>query len=225
MLAKRVSKTLNQLAGKGYTNGQNMTECWMKIVMMSCIGFVRLNHEGRFLISHTHKESLDDVGEEIQSVMKPERTKMQECFQPGSTPVQAGKLHFLYYNMIGCITTMEHEGYSHIEVDFHDTGTGPRVPSRTDYFGFTMATLNENGSVFANPCKGDKNMSTLMYCPFNSLENNSEWSMRFESEEVKVVALGTGWVAAITSLNYLRIFTEGGLQTLPLIVINNNNLW
>lgn len=36
--------------------------------------------------------------------------------------------------------------------------------------------------------------------------------MRFEGEEVKAVALGTGWVAAITSLNLLRIFTEGGLQ-------------
>lgn len=36
--------------------------------------------------------------------------------------------------------------------------------------------------------------------------------MRFEEEEVKVVALGTGWVAAVTSLNFLRIFTEGGLQ-------------
>lgn len=36
--------------------------------------------------------------------------------------------------------------------------------------------------------------------------------MRFEAEEVKAVALGTGWVAAITSLNFLRVFTEGGLQ-------------
>ena len=125
----------------------------------------------------------------------------------------------------------------------------------TDYFGFTMAALNESGSVFANPCKGDKNMSTLMYRPFGSWASNSEvsylnmvkqytcytssdgntgvysnlivfylkinfyffqiqWSMRFEGEEVKVVALGVGWVAAVTSLNFLRIFTEGGLQVL-----------
>lgn len=46
----------------------------------------------------------------------------------------------------------------------------------TDYFGFTMASLNENGSVFANPCKGEKNMSTLMYRPFGSWANNSEVS-------------------------------------------------
>lgn len=38
--------------------------------------------------------------------------------------------------------------------------------------------------------------------------------MRFEGEEVKVVALGTSWVAAITSLNFLRIFSEGGLQVI-----------
>lgn len=36
--------------------------------------------------------------------------------------------------------------------------------------------------------------------------------MRFEHEEVKAVALGTGWVAAATSAQFLRIFTEGGLQ-------------
>lgn len=61
-----------------------------------------------------------------------------------------------------------------MQVDFHDTGRGPRVPSMTDYFGFTMACLNETGSAFANPCKGDKNLSTLMYRPFSSWANNSE---------------------------------------------------
>lgn len=44
----------------------------------------------------------------------------------------------------------------------------------TDYFGFTMASLNGSGSVFANPCKGEKSMSTLMYRPFSSWANNSE---------------------------------------------------
>nr|CAD1839418.1 unnamed protein product [Ananas comosus var. bracteatus] len=158
------------------------------------------------------KESAGKGKEECVISGKLRSTRMQEVFQPGSTPSQHGKRRFLSYNMLGCITTLENEGYSHVEVDFHDTGSGPRVPSMTDYFGFTMASLNENGSVFANPCKGEKNMSTLMYRPFSSWANNSEWSMRFEGEEVKAVALGTGWVAAVTSLNFLRIFTEGGLQ-------------
>ncbi|KAK7281795.1 hypothetical protein RIF29_10075 [Crotalaria pallida] len=163
--------------------------------------------------NHSHKENVDSVNGGFKSTRElTTKTKMQQAFQPGSTPLQPGKRRFLCYNMLGTITTVEHDGYSHIEIDFHDTGSGPRVPSMTDHFGFTMAALNENGSVFANPCKGEKNMSTLMYRPFSSWANNSEWSMRFEGEEVKVVALGAAWVAAVTSFNYLRIFTEGGLQ-------------
>lgn len=68
-----------------------------------------------------------------------------------------------------------------MQIDFHDTGSGPRVPAMTDYFGFTMASLNESGSVFANPCKGEKNMSTLMYRPFSSWANNSEVSTFVDS--------------------------------------------
>lgn len=48
----------------------------------------------------------------------------------------------------------------------------------------------------------------------------AQWSMRFEGEEVKVVALGNAWVAAITSLNFLRIYSEGGLQVCHINIIN-----
>lgn len=43
--------------------------------------------------------------------------------------------------------------------------------------------------------------------------------MRFEEEEVKAVALGSGWVVAVTSLNFLRVFTEGGLQVCHIKVV------
>ncbi|ONK68237.1 uncharacterized protein A4U43_C05F9120 [Asparagus officinalis] len=168
--------------------------------------------ESRKRSSTKRKENVGIGTEHCVTSRNSSSSKMQDAFQSGATPVQAGKRRFLAYNMLGSITTIENETYSHIEVDFHDTGRGPRVPSMTDHFGFTMASLNENGSIFANPCKGEKNMSTLMYRPFGSWASNSEWSMRFEAEEVKAVALGTGWVAAVTNLNFLRIFTEGGLQ-------------
>lgn len=42
--------------------------------------------------------------------------------------------------------------------------------------------------------------------------------MRFEGEEVRAVALGGSWVAAVTSLNFLRIFTEGGLQVCEFVM-------
>ncbi|GAB4860926.1 Protein ENHANCER OF LHP1 1 [Ancistrocladus abbreviatus] len=161
--------------------------------------------------SRVHKEGLDVEIEESKGGMVYTRHKLQEAFQPGATPMQPGTRSFMCYNILGSITTIQHDGYSHVEIDFHDTSQGPRVPPMTDYFGFTMASLNENGSVLANPRKGEKHLSTLMYRPFKSWANNSEWSMRFE-EEVKAVALGTAWVAAVTSFNFLRIFTEGGLQ-------------
>ncbi|KAJ8536345.1 hypothetical protein K7X08_034746 [Anisodus acutangulus] len=168
--------------------------------------------EPRKKAPHGHRDRSDNKRNELKNVPISAGPKMQEAIQPGATPQQPGKRRFLRYSMLGSITTMEHDGYSHIEIDFHDTSSGPRVPAMTDYFGFTMASLNENGSVFANPCKGEKNMSTLMYQPFGTWANNSEWSMRFEEEEVRAVALGIGWVAAITSCNFLRIFTQGGLQ-------------
>ncbi|CAN6446726.1 unnamed protein product [Victoria cruziana] len=184
-------------------------------------------HLGQYSRSRPHKRPnaepvrREGGGSEEHVSCRSGRSKMamQEAFQPGCTPIQDGKRHFLCYNMIGSITSLRNGESSHVEVDFHDTGRGYRVPSMTDYFGFTMAALNDRGCVFANPCRGEKNTSTLMYRPFSSWANNSEWSMRFDmEEEVRNVALGVGWVAAVTSLNFLRIFTEGGLQKYVLSV-------
>lgn len=64
-------------------------------------------------------------------------------------------------------------------------------------------------------------MNTKFYCvlTLNVYGYGLQWSMRLEGEEVKVVALGTAWVAAITSSNFLRIFTEGGLQVCQINII------
>lgn len=62
------------------------------------------------------KESAGKGKEECVISGKLRSTRMQEVFQPGSTPSQHGKRRFLSYNMLGCITTLENEGYSHVEV-------------------------------------------------------------------------------------------------------------
>lgn len=62
-----------------------------------------------------HKENVSGKSGS-RNMMVTAGPKMQEAFQPGATPAQPGKRHFLCYNMLGSITTMEHEGYSHIEV-------------------------------------------------------------------------------------------------------------
>ncbi|KAJ7538304.1 hypothetical protein O6H91_11G042800 [Diphasiastrum complanatum] len=141
------------------------------------------------------------------------QSSMQAPCQPGSTQPVSGKRWFLAYNLLGSITSCENDGLCHVEVEFHDISRGMRVPALTDYFGFTMAALNEKGHILASPCAGKDQLSMVMYRPFNSWANNSEWSMRLPpDEEAKAVAIGDGWVAAATSLHYLRIFSEGGLQ-------------
>eukprot|EP00850_Spirogloea_muscicola_P012300 SM000079S22418 [mRNA] locus=s79:8874:14531:- [translate_table: standard] len=143
----------------------------------------------------------------------PAGPSMQASFQSGSTTAKKGQKRFLAYNLLGCVTTREDESCSHIEVDLHDTSRGSRLPTLTDYFGFTMAALSRDGSLLANPSSGPKNPSMLMYRPFSSWASNSEWSMRLpQEEEVVAVALGSGWAAAGTNLHMLRLFTEAGLQ-------------
>lgn len=65
---------------------------------------------------HDKKTASDNGHEGLGSIMLSARSKMQDAFNPGSTPAQPGKRRFLCYNMIGSITTIEQEGYSHIEV-------------------------------------------------------------------------------------------------------------
>lgn len=73
------------------------------------------NVDSRKKPHHTSKSSTDG-NEDHRSRVATSISKKLEAFQPGATPVQSGKRRFLCYNMLGSITTMEHDGYSHIEV-------------------------------------------------------------------------------------------------------------
>lgn len=66
--------------------------------------------------SKIHKERLDGGDGKPKCMIVQNSSKLQEPFQPGATPVQPGTKCFLCYNMLGSITTMQHDGYSHIEV-------------------------------------------------------------------------------------------------------------
>lgn len=64
------------------------------------------------------KENMNKGKEGQRIIVTSARPKMQDAFQPGATPMQPGKRRFLCYNMLGTITTIEHDGYSHIEVTY-----------------------------------------------------------------------------------------------------------
>lgn len=47
--------------------------------------------ESRKISPRSRKRDLEDANEEVKSITVSERPKIQEAFQPGSTPVQDGK--------------------------------------------------------------------------------------------------------------------------------------
>lgn len=65
-----------------------------------------------------YRKKLHGVGSGVSRSIAATSTsyKMQKPFQPGATPLEPGKRIFLCYNMLGCITTINHEGNSRIEV-------------------------------------------------------------------------------------------------------------
>lgn len=63
-----------------------------------------------------HREKQGAKSGAFRSISASTKNKMQSPFQPGATPLEPGKRTFLCYNMLGCITTIEHEGNSRIEV-------------------------------------------------------------------------------------------------------------
>lgn len=66
--------------------------------------------------SRGHKDALNNLKDGIRSSMTLAGCKLQEAFQPGATPIQPGKRRFLCYTLLGSVTSMDHDGYSHIEV-------------------------------------------------------------------------------------------------------------
>jgi len=57
------------------------------------------------------------------------------------------------------------------------------------------------------------NFSKLMCLHFASWDSNKEWIMTMpKKENISGLAIGTGWLAAATDANRLRLFTIGGVQ-------------
>ncbi|KAK8936893.1 hypothetical protein KSP39_PZI011752 [Platanthera zijinensis] len=151
---------------------------------------------------------LRDETEEYESPIRMARPKLQEAFQPGSTPVQAGKRRFLSYNLLGSITTIENEGNSHIEarrLPFHILQL---LFSCTDFFGPRMTTLGYEGSQVANPAQRrvELSLSTLLARGFYIWVEHAEESKRRTIPELAVVANQIRWGHCCTFIDGLYLF-------------------
>ncbi|KAG0380187.1 hypothetical protein BGX24_009701 [Mortierella sp. AD032] len=142
--------------------------------------------------------------------MQPLKT-LHPRFQSGSTS-PAGQRRYLAFNLLGLITSVEHEGHCTVVVEFHDkvTSRGFRF---TDSSRFSLAYLGTNGAIFAAPSYGDTR-STVFYKTHESSLSKSEWQIYLPpGEDVTAIALTVDAAIVATSRGYVRTFSQSGIQT------------
>ncbi|KAJ1978037.1 DNA polymerase alpha accessory factor Mcl1 [Dimargaris verticillata] len=139
-------------------------------------------------------------------------------FQPGATP-SLGQRRFLSFNMIGSVTSIDHDTHCTINVDFHDKSIH-RDFHFTDHYKYNLASLGERGILFgttvekgdgADPTSDDE-PSMVSYRPFESWAANSDWLYKLPAgEDLIALSLSNTHAAVATSQGYLRIFSSSGL--------------
>ena len=133
----------------------------------------------------------------------------QPCFQPGSTILKSQR-RYLSFNLIGVIYSIIQDAYSTIHVEFHDTSI--KSFHISDHYGYNIAALGSNGSVFACPGSAT-NPSTIFYRPISNWTSSNEWVMQLnEIENASVVGVTKKYVVVATDLNYVRFYSLGGVQ-------------
>jgi len=103
-----------------------------------------------------------------------------------------------------------------------------------DTFGVTMAALNYNGVLMASQSEeknedayeeddlvdddmnGDDRRiksSNIQFKPFNEWKDAKEWNFELKNgENTECLAVGSGWNAVLTNFNYVRVFSNNGVQ-------------
>jgi chromosome transmission fidelity protein 4 len=176
-------------------------------------------------LKHQEKERRRRLKEEkfeAASLLEEAKTKLsgfvassQATFQPGATPLGADlhgdKRRFLAWNMLGTITSRDDTVQHSVEIEFFDTAKHRSVRFN-DRYAFNIASLSEEGAIFAAPPRADV-PATLFYRHFNNWSSSNEWSLQSEAGEAfEAVAAGSTFVAASTSRGMLRVLTPCGVQ-------------
>ncbi|KAJ1974297.1 DNA polymerase alpha accessory factor Mcl1 [Dimargaris xerosporica] len=150
---------------------------------------------------------------------------LHPSFQPGATPL-LGQRRFLSFNMVGSITSIDHDTHCTINVDFHDKSMH-RDFHFTDHYKYNLASLGERGILFGTTAKdgdaADHNVgdepSMVSYRPFESWAANSDWLYKLPAgEQLVALSLSNTHAAVATSQGYLRIFSSSGLPVAVLTI-------
>ncbi|KAJ3386988.1 WD repeat and HMG-box DNA binding-domain containing protein 1 [Lobulomyces angularis] len=143
---------------------------------------------------------------------EPKGTENQSSFQPGKSTINSGR-YYLAFNLIGVAYSVEQVTHSTIHVEFHDKCIKSfRI---IDNYKYTLSALGNSGLILASHSNA-ANPPTLFFRPVNQHSMLNEWLYHFDKEsgeEPEVVALTSKLIAISTSLNYVRFFSLGGLQS------------
>jgi hypothetical protein len=121
----------------------------------------------------------------------------QAAFQSGSTPFigssRRSPRRYLAWNSIGSITSRKEPGQNIIDVDFTDAQMH-RAMHFTDMYGFTLATLNESGVLYASPfipsdSGNDGQAGLLKFVPIGSHYGiGNEWVLHFTVNNIRALS-------------------------------------
>ena len=146
-------------------------------------------------------------------------TKMQEPFQPGSTPVyQADR--FLCWNSVGIVKGLidQEKGISSIIVEFHNIQThhSIQIQNKED---FTMGSLSETALILASGQNEENEDSAAQRSIIKVMhyktwwDKNKEWSLELPKNEFAECVCASGsWVAVATTERLIRVFSTSGAQ-------------
>ncbi|KAF7495833.1 WD repeat and HMG-box DNA-binding protein 1 [Sarcoptes scabiei] len=157
-------------------------------------------------------------GNDLLSLVREKRVSppiKQSPFQSGSTPVRYQR-RFLVWNSVGIVYSHNEDGEKSIDVEFHDV-TFHHSIHRVNLINYSMADLSNVCLVLAS--NGDDEMENLtakLFCILLDIsDQNKEWMIDLPKDEFfDCVATGQNFIAALTNLGFLRIWTVGGIQTM-----------
>ncbi|KAJ5927429.1 hypothetical protein N7516_009202 [Penicillium verrucosum] len=155
-------------------------------------------------------DHLDDLGgtsnKRLYSGL--EKPKAHPPLQPGSTP-WAGSRRYLCLNLTGAVWTVDQETHHTVTVEFYDR-EAHRDFHFTDPYMYDKACLNDNGTLFANnPSDGSR--ATIFYRPHETWTTRADWRTELpEGEQIRALALSDSYIVAVTSKDYVRVYTLFG---------------
>jgi len=121
-------------------------------------------------------------------------------------------------NLTGFVWTVSQENHHTVTVEFYDR-EAHRDFHFTDTYQYDKACLNDNGTLFACPSSGKREVpdersepAMLYYRPHETWTTRTDWRTSLpKGEEIVSMSMSENYVVVCTTANYVRIYTLFGV--------------